>query len=503
MDRIYVLVRQVLASAWRQRWLLVATSWGLCIIGWAGVYAIPETYESNARLYVDTDAVLTPLLRGLAIDNSMASQMEILQKTLLSRPNLQKVIDTTSLNTQVTDPQRRERLLIDLNRDIKVNSEGRNLYTISYRNSNAQLARDVVASLVNIFMERATGTNRADMANAQKFLNQEIATYETQLRAAEQRRLEFRAKYADILPLEGGGGASRLDTGRGAVRDLELQLRDATGRRATLQEELRKTPPTLAASSQETSLAAAEAKLVELRSRFTDDHPDVVMTRKLIATLRTAPQRSEPAASNSGTANRVPVSNPVYEQIKLRVLEADGTVASLQARLDSARAGLSRMEELAQAAPQVEAEFQNLNRDYNVLQKNYEELLARRESSNLTAAADTGADKVRLRIIDPPQVPSIPIAPNRLLLISLVLLAALGAGVALPVLLSQTDQSISDIGQLRELGLPVLGGISLLPTLARRSQFLPGLTVGASIVLLFFVYGGLAAQMIRHSKVIF
>ena len=108
MDRIYVLLRQVLASAWRQRWLLVATSWGLCIIGWAGVYAIPETYESNARLYVDTDAVLTPLLRGLAIDNSMASQMEILQKTLLSRPNLQKVIDTTSLNTQVTDPQRRE-----------------------------------------------------------------------------------------------------------------------------------------------------------------------------------------------------------------------------------------------------------------------------------------------------------------------------------------------------------------------------------------------------------
>ena len=139
-----------------------------------------------------------------------------------------------------------------------------------------------------------------------------------------------------------------------------------------------------------------------------------------------------------------------------------------------------------------------------MLQKNYEELLARRESSNLTAAADTGADKVRLRIIDPPQVPTIPVAPNRLLLISLVLLAALGAGVALPVLLSQTDQSISDIGQLRELGLPVLGGISLLPTIARRSQFyLPGLTVGASIVLLFFVYGGLAAQMIRHSKVIF
>src|SRR5690348_6768622 len=104
MDRIYVLIRQVLASAWRQRWLLVATAWGLCIIGWVGVYTIPDTYETNARLYVDTDAVLTPLLRGLAIDNSMASQIDILQKTLLSHPNLEKLIDTTSLNTQI-DPQ--------------------------------------------------------------------------------------------------------------------------------------------------------------------------------------------------------------------------------------------------------------------------------------------------------------------------------------------------------------------------------------------------------------
>src|SRR5204862_3960548 len=139
----------------------------------------------------------------------------------------------------------------------------------------------------------------------------------------------------------------------------------------------------------------------------------------------------------------------------------------VQSRLDNARNGLSHMEELARAVPQVQAEYQNLNRDYGIFQKTFDDLLARRESSNVTAAADTGADKVRLRIIDPPQVPLIPVAPKRLLLISLVLLAALGAGVALPVLLSQTDQSISDIGQLRELGLPVLGGISLLPTIAR------------------------------------
>jgi len=500
MDRLYVLVRQVLALAWRQRWLIVATSWGLCLIGWVGVYTIPNTYESGARLYVDTDAVLTPLLHGLAIDNAMANQIELLQRTLLSRPNLEKLIGTTDLNLEVTDPQRKEQMALQLSRDIKVISEGHNLFSITYRNNNPQRARDVVAGLVDLFMEKAAGSSRADMANAQNFLNQQISSYEGKLRAAEQRRVDFRRKYMDILPLENSGG-SRLDSARGAVADLELQLREANAHRAALQDELTKTLPTMTAASQD-SAAAAEARLIELRSRFTDDHPDVVMTRKLIATLRAAPKGSEPTTS-SGEASRT-VPNPVYAQVKLRLIEAEGTVSSVQARLDNARKGLSRMEELARAAPQVEAEYQNLNRDYNVLQKNYEELLGRRESSNLTAAADTGADKVRLRIIDPPQVPTVRVAPNRLMLFSVVLLAALGAGAALPILLSQTDQSIMEIGGLRDFGRPVLGGVSFVPTLTRPTRlYSQGVIVGASIVLLLVVYAGLATGKIPYHTIVF
>jgi polysaccharide chain length determinant protein (PEP-CTERM system associated) len=502
MDRLYVLIRQVLALAWRQRWLIVATSWGLCIIGWVGVYTIPNAYESGARLYVDTDAILTPLLRGLAIDNAMANQIELLQRTLLSRPNLEKLIGTTDLNIEVADPQRKEQLILQLSRDIKLISEGHNLFWITYRNNNPQRARDVVAGLVNLFMEKAASSSRADMSNAQKFLNQEISSYEVKLRAAEQRRVDFRRKYMDILPLENNSGGSRLDSARGAVGDLELQLREANAHRAAFQDELTKTLPMVTASSQDPA-AAAEARLTEMRSRFTEDHPDVVMTRKLIATLRAAPKGSEPAA-NSGEANRSTVPNPVYAQVKLRLIEAEGTISSVQARLENARNGLSRMEELARAAPQVEAEYQNLNRDYNVLQKNYEELLARRESSNLTAAADTGADKVRLRIIDPPQVATVPVAPNRLMLLSVVLLAALGAGAALPILLSQTDQSIKELGGLRDFGRPVLGGVSLVPTLTRPMRlYSQGVTVGASIVLLLVVYAGLASGKIPHHTIVF
>jgi len=502
MGPVYILIRKVLASAWHQRWLVVATSWALCVIGWAGVYMIPSMYESGARLYVDTDAVLTPLLRGLAIDNGMASQIDLLQRTLISRTNLDKLIDITELNLQVTEPQQRERLILELARDVKVTLEGHNLFAIGYRNKDPRLARDVVAGLVNIFMEKATGSSRTDMANAQKFINREISAYETQLRAAEQRRIDFRRKYIDILPMRGEGGESRLDGARGAVQELELKLKDATAHVTALQDELRKTPQFVPASAQDPA-AAAEARLTELRARFTEDHPDIVMTKQLIATLRAAQKRGEPQ-STSADASRGTVANPGYEQVKLRLIEAEGTVSSVQTRLDNARSSLSRMEDLGRAAPQVEAEYQGLNRDYNIFQKNYEELIARRESSNLTAAADTGADKLRLRIIDPPQVPSIPVAPNRLLLISVVLVAGLGAGAALPVLLSQTDQSINDLSRLRDFGLPVLGGISFVANLERRSrQYSQGLTVGISIVLLLIVYAGLAGRTLGHNVIAF
>jgi hypothetical protein len=101
-------------------------------------------------------------------------------------------------------------------------------------------------------------------------------------------------------------------------------------------------------------------------------------------------------------------------------------------------------------------------------------------------------------------VPTIPVAPNRLLLISLVLLAGLGAGGALPILLRQTDQSINDLGQLRDIGLPVLGGISLVPTLGRPQLYSgQAVTLGASIVLLLIVYVGLASRMLTHNTIAF
>src|SRR6266851_172052 len=187
MELLSGTVRQGLDVAWRRRWRLILAGWAVCILGWSGVALLPDTFESHARLYVDADAVLTPLLRGLAIDTATASQVEVMQRTLLSRPNLHKLVGMTQLGLGVADADQKERLVAGIARDVKLSSEGRNLFTIAYRNSNPKIAQEVVQALLTMFMESTTGVSRAEMENAQKFLRGQIVTYEEQLRTAEKR----------------------------------------------------------------------------------------------------------------------------------------------------------------------------------------------------------------------------------------------------------------------------------------------------------------------------
>ncbi|MGH7212273.1 MAG: XrtA system polysaccharide chain length determinant, partial [Acetobacteraceae bacterium] len=284
MDSVRIFVLQQIAAVWRHRWLALAASWLICGVGWAAVSLMPNQFESSARVYVNVDAVLTPLLRGIAVEGESAATLDYLQRTLLSQPNMGKVISKTDLDLQVTTPASRQRMVEGLARSIQVVPETRTLFTISYRNTSPQLAHDVVQALLDIFTESTTGTDRADLENAQHFLDQQIASYERQLRDAEQRRAAFKAKYVDLLPSTEYGGATGLDSARSAEAALKGQLADAMARRDTLNKELAATPQYLpfsalagaagGPSANAVALAEAERKLALLRLQYTEQDPD-------------------------------------------------------------------------------------------------------------------------------------------------------------------------------------------------------------------------------------
>jgi uncharacterized protein involved in exopolysaccharide biosynthesis len=566
MNTLLVMARRIVKAAWRYRWAAVALAWIICGAGWAFVYTIPNSYEASARLYVDADAILTPLLRGLAVDNSLGSQLDVLQRTLLSRPNLEKLVSNTDLDLSITGPADLEAMVSGLGTAIKITPQTRNLFTITYRNTNPKLAFDVVQTILTTFIESKTGNNRSEMENAGLFLQQQIGTYERQLRDAEKKRADFRAKYLDLLPM-GETGATGLDAAQDKVRQLQGTLADTLSKRDMLNRELASTPAMVvtdtnaagggapgspAAIALNPRVVDAQRALDELLITRTDSHPDVVLARKHLDEIKASvareanevdtqtaaaraaaakknappkpPAGAKPAAGatagsgaplsagagaaaaaadaaakdkDAAAANSRSVPNPVYEQLKVRMFETESSLSSLQRQIADATHERDRLDEMARSAPGIQAEYINLNRDYDVLQTNYKELLGRREQMKIGSAADADADKIKIQVIDPPQVPQNPVAPKRTMLISAVLAIGIAGGAALAVLLVQFDQSFHTIDELRDLGLPVAGGISLLNVAVTRGRLASVFAFGMALVLLGALYAGLLYRLVH------
>jgi polysaccharide chain length determinant protein (PEP-CTERM system associated) len=445
------LVRRYSASAWQHRWKAVGVVWLVAVIGWTGVRMLPDRYVSTARIYADADAVLGMLLRGIAMDNSPAAQVEVLQRTLVSRPNLERMVDRSALSRRVAQGADREKTIDALARDLRFGSQARSLFTVEYRDIDPHVAQDVVQQVVDLFFELASGSDRRQMENARDFLLQQLATYEQQLREAERRRAEFTARYQDLLALN--GSTSRLDAVRTRIQAMRGELSDTINRRELLKQQIAALPDAAPAAGAAASTAEAEQRLMILRQRYTEKHPEVAAARAALEVARAV-------ASGRRTSTGTSAINPMREQLLVRVVDNDSQIASLERQLRDMEAESNRLEEMARNAPEVQAQFANLDRDYNVIRRNYEELLARRESLNIAEAARTGSDRVTLEVVDPPTLPTSPSAPKRLLLAAGVLLAALGAGGVLLFLQVHLDTTFYTLRELRSIGLPVLGTFS-------------------------------------------
>ena len=503
----------VVQALWRHRWFAVGTAWLVCTAGWIGAAFVPTKYESSARVYLNADPLLTPLLHGLAADTDPSRHLDFMQRTLVSRPNLEQLIRLTDLDTGIRTPAEKEALFKRLATDIEVRPITTNLLSLSYRDSDPILAKNIVQSLLTIFAEKIAGSSRAEMDSAQRFLEGEIASYRDQLRAAEKRRAELAEKYPDIVqnkapdaPASDDNG-SRLDQVRAAVVRAKFELGDAITKRDALQKELASVPATLTVDRgpqvvvNNGRLSPVEERLQEIRRnldglllKYTENHPDVKAARQAIAQLQTEVGKGSGGAGGQAVnpATKGQIANGVYDQIKVKLVDAESVVAALQRRLSEAESDQGKVEKIAQSAPGVLVQAQDLNRDYGVLKKNYEELVARREAAQIANAADTKTEKIQFRIVDPPQVPIVPAAPNRPLLVSIVLIFGIGAGLAAPLLVMQLDRSFATLGQLRNLGLPIVGSVSRLSLgAAQRRAALQMVGVTASALVLVAVYGTL------------
>jgi polysaccharide chain length determinant protein (PEP-CTERM system associated) len=465
---------------WQRRWSVVLVAWAACLVGWPIVASLPDKYVASAVVYVDTDTLLRPLMEGLAIQPDPDRGIDVVRETLLSRPNLEELASRTGLEAAADTPEAKEAVLAGLKDDLSISSRPNSLFAIEYKSTDPVLAEQVVEAILTIFVERNLGNNRADLADSQRFIEAQIADYERQMDEAERRLATFQQEHADELAQQ-SNALGRLEMAQANLRQLQTELDSAIWRRDQLRSQLA-TIPAVITERRSTGGPdpALQAHLNQLLLRYTDQHPEVIATRRLIEQSR-----------QGRTSTTVETENPLYKQVAAEVTSLEGQITSMQYRMPQTLEEINAQRRLAEQAPAVQLQLTQLNRDYEIIRENYFSLLTRREAARMTERIDTDTEPVRFRLVEPPLVPLSPADPPRGILFVAVLVVGVGAGLALALARLLLRMPIATVSALRDsFALPVLGAVSRTGGQIRASEvfgFAGGLSVLFVICLWLFV----------------
>jgi polysaccharide chain length determinant protein (PEP-CTERM system associated) len=474
VNEIIALLISEIRSAWRFRWQGVAAAWAVFLIGFAWLVWQPDIYEAQARVYVDTSSVLRPILRDRIVASDLATELSYVRQALLGRKQLERVARENNLVVNATNGPQTDTIINQLGQDIDIstNADTNSVYSISYRNSDRNKAVGVVMTLLNTLVESTLGANEKGTDTAGQFLDARIAEYENRLSRAEEALADFKKKNADRLPGSEGGFFERMRAEKEGLEKRERDLRLAMSKRDRLQQQLNSqspiipNPEILNNQPQPNSLDArirdAQAALDKLLLQYTDKHPDVINQRAQLERLEE--QRAEELkALGVETPNREIGSldaSPIYQQLRIALNQTEVEIDALEEEIKERKQNVAVLQASINEVPEVEAELARLNRDYNVVYDQYQSLVRSRETQELSRkAADT--DNVEFRVIDPPFADYRPVAPNRLLILMAIFVAALGACGGLCWLLAQIRPVFNNARDLREVcALPVLGVVS-------------------------------------------
>lgn len=493
IDKLLSLIIEEGRRMWRYRLLAIGCAWLIAAAGWLFVRALPDQYVSTARVYVSAETILKPLLQGLAVPTDTMAQVQLMTRALLSRPNLESVLTSTGMNARVTNQQQLEKLIEHLRRTVQVTKvPSEQIYVISYSDGDPELARAVVQTLLDDFIGNTLEQDVLESAEAKTFLEGQIAIYEKRLTEAEERLAEFKKSNMGMMPGNAGDFFARFQAAKAAAESLQFQISAQVNRRNELARQLSgesQRGSATDATSVDPAIRRLEEELAELRLRFTDKHPDVIRTSETLDDLKKLREEERRARAAGGPlANAARETDPVYQQLKVALGNAEAELAALQAQLGQRNAELAYLRGMVNTIPEIEAQLARLNRDYDVVKTEYETLIQRLNSLTLKQEVQQDNKGLTFRVIDPPRTPLVPAGPNRLLLNSLVLLAAIAAGLGLAFVLSQRDVTFYSATSLNHAsGVPVFGVIGDATVLAPPRSWLFEIGIG----LLLLVYGTL------------
>ncbi|THB68411.1 MAG: hypothetical protein D6B27_02635 [Gammaproteobacteria bacterium] len=503
MQELFEKIKSTLRSIWRFRWVLLIFAWVIGGAGWIFIFTLPDQYKAETKIFADTDSIVRMWLGSMVTSGDYQATVNKVKEQLLSRPNMKELIHSVEkLHLSYKTDQEEEALVNQLRKriNIKVTKRGTH-YHITFIDEDANLAKEVVERMQELFKQKTLKNNRTDVDKAELFLDDQITEYREKLEEKENELKEFKRKNVGKMPGSSGDYYSNLQRLQEKLSAEKLKMQEKINSRDALKKQLQKeiqqakqasnNAADLVPHKLDAEIKQYEQNLQNLLLSYTENHPDVIRTKEVIAQLK-AKKAAEIKQHKKTTGNNLIVDSIASQELKKLLGQTESELAIARTRVNEYQSRIDKLKKQMDTLPKIETELIHITRDYNIIKNKYEELVSRKESARIDKNVNEQTNSVNFQSIEPPFVHSNPVGPPRLIYSSVALLFALGSGIFFSFFLSQIKPVFDNSRNLALVtGYPVLGSVSMVTSVAYRvKRKIEVLTYLLGILVFFASYGG-------------
>ncbi|MEW6001493.1 MAG: XrtA system polysaccharide chain length determinant [Nitrospirota bacterium] len=464
-------IKRYIAIILRRKYIALST--GLAVLSlftWFS-FLMPKTYESTSTIAIEGGSVLNPLIQGVGVTMGNEGRIGNLKNQITSRSFIEKVIKKLNINAHIMDSVHYEVFLGNLrnNLDVIIRGDRPNLLSISYKGRDPQKVADLVNAISTVYIDENMHSRRTDISEAYEFIKSQLLEYKNKLEESDRAIREFKERNPNTVPQSEATLLSRLESQRSSELDAEIRLKELMRKRDNLQKQLSGEKELTIAlvtreGSSQTRLNNLNNQLMLLMAKYTENYPEVIRIKNEIEELKKQITQSKGSHIES-SSSETSALNPIYQQLKEELARTDAEIASVRGRM----AALSMLQQDTQRRfgriPKEQEEWTKLQRDRNVYQQMYDQLLQKLETARVSEEIELAEKGGTLRIVEPARVPSFPIKPNRVKMILMGIFFGLASGLGAVFGLEYFDHSLKDEDAIEaNLKLPVLATIPKIVT---------------------------------------
>jgi len=495
-------------------------------------FVLPPIYKSSSTILIEGQQIPSDLIRS-TVTSFIDETIQILTQRVMSRRKLMGIINQLDLYPDLRTKKTREEIIEKMRESIKLETinaqvvdkrSGRPTtvtiaFKLSYEGKNPDKVQQVTNLLTSFYLEENLKTREQKAKNTSRFLESELERLNENITQLEIKIANFKGHYFNVLPEM---SRVNLEMNRRLERDLEaaeLQIKNLQERMIYLQGQLATIDPyagTIPDAKQR--LAVLQAECLTMEASFLDEHPDLIKIKKEIKALekevglnenlemkqrqlqelKAAITKKKAVFSNKhpdviklkkelaslsediariikkGPATPKPAEhagNPAYINISIQIATAQMEMESLKKERINLKQKISTYQKRLELTPQIEMEYKLLTRDYENARIRYREILDKVMEAKAAEALEKDQKAEKFTIIDPANYPEKPNKPNRLAIVLIGFILALGAGVGFASVKEYTDDSIRTEDVLTSIvDLPVLSTVSLMETAADKRK---------------------------------